>query len=667
MKSRQKKSPSLAVYKNSPFAPINGVGRLPAVLTINGITEYPVLRYTAGGGMVDAAAWNPWGYGEALPVVAAGVAPTLRAGSPGLGALDDSVLFNASDYFQAAGNAFADITTEDFVVEVVFKVNGNGFQTIASSKAAGNTPGYNVYLDNAWKLSCAINSTGPIVVATNALNNSTWYYAICFLDRSGGGVWYLNGLLQSANAISTQAGSLSTATNFTIGANSDGSNLSANNIAYLAMYKRDAWLDTHLQDTIAEQRASLYWGWRPQQVRGTAVPTVRTRASNAYLDKREGAIRKYYLVGNNIPRAVDRIDKNGARIRGYLPEVQITNLILRSGEIDKAAWTKTRSSVTNTSTTTLPNGITSVSDVIHEDATATNSHVISQNITLTENTKYCMSAWVKAINRTWCSFRTDRSGAGTGVAFFDVGNGVVGGVTLGTGTNPISGIEDWGNGWYRCWMTFTPGTTGVTTHWVFASEGDLDNVFDGLDQNSLYCWGVQVEAGVDYPTSYMPTAAAAVIREEDVLRYKGDDGNLGGVGSNKRGQINVKMFCENYDAAVGKRILTLSDGGAAADQITANVTIADVLDATSAATGGTAGSWTGTTDVVDGEVHEVKIPYKANYFGAGIVDGTTEGTSDSDCSMPDNIDRIDVGVDESGTLQPGTVLSDIELFSEDEE
>lgn len=177
---------------------------------------------------------------------------------------------------------------------------------------------------------------------------------------------------------------------------------------------------------------------------------------------------------------------------------------------------------------------------------------------------------------------------------------------------------------------------------------------------------MQIEEGVDYPTSYTPTAAAAVIREEDTLRYRGDDGNLGGVGSNRRGQINLKMLCEDYDATLAKRLVTLSDGGAAADQLYLRTAASDVLNAQSAATGGGAGSWVGTTDVIDGAVHDVQLPYKTDNLGPGRVDGAAEGAADTDCGMPDDIDRIGIGCDESGTMQPGTVLADVELFPREE-
>ena len=166
-KLRGQPAPSLSLFKDSPRIPINGVGRLPAPLTINSITEYPVFRYNAGGGLVTATEWNPWGYGEALPVVSVATPPTLANGSPALGPLDDSVLFNTSDYYQAAGNTFADVTTEDFVIEFVFKMSATATVRIIN-KRDGASKGYEVYVSPAGGAnSCYIaDATGNSVTNT---------------------------------------------------------------------------------------------------------------------------------------------------------------------------------------------------------------------------------------------------------------------------------------------------------------------------------------------------------------------------------------------------------------------------------------------------------------------------------------------------------------------
>jgi hypothetical protein len=662
--------PTLSLFKNDPRVPINGVGRLPAALAINSITEYPVFRYTAGGGLVTADDWAPWGYGENLDRVAVATPPTLSNGSPVLGDFDNSVKFNASDYFQANNNAFADITTEDFIFELVFKAGVTDLiRLIDKRHTISPFPGYLIQL-NATTLRIFIDAgASDASFNTAALTSNMWLHAICFADRNGSGQWYVNGATSgAAGVISGASGSLASTSNFTVAATPAGLTPYDSNISYCALYKHAAgWFPSDAaglaaQLVIAEQRASLFWGWRPYMARGTAVPTVRTRASNAYIDKVEGSGRRLYLIGNNVPRICSRLDTNGKILKGYLSEVQITNLILRSEEIDDAAWTTVanRTSVTNTSTTTLPNGITSVNDVLHEDATAANTHHISVTavVAFANATKYIFSVFAKAINRNWIALYSTNNGVPVS-AFFNLSTGVIG-----TLLNATAGIEGWGNGWYRCWAVWT--TTAAHNAYLrcYIGEADNDTTFNGLDQDSVYLWGFQCEAGVDYPTSYMPTAATAVIREEDSLRYKGNDGNLGGVGSNMMGEIKVKELSLGgssitssivditFDGSSGSRILLYTAGGSGQFRII------------SASPIGNAGSVNDVDGSRNNTIYNVEAKYKINSERL-YKDNIEVGIEDTDCGIPTLLSRIDVGQLLSSTSQFNGLLADIEIYDRD--
>lgn len=117
-----------------------------------------------------------------------------------------------------------------------------------------------------------------------------------------------------------------------------------------------------------------------------------------------------------------------------------------------------------------------------------------------------------------------------------------------------------------------------------------------------------------------------------------------------------------YDAAVAKRLITLSDGGSGADLLYLRSAASDVLHAESIATEYGGGAWTGTSDVIDGAVHAIELPYEVGQLGPGRVDGVAEDVADTGHGIADELDRIDVGVDESGTTQPNAVVADIELF-----
>lgn len=108
--------------------------------------------------------------------------------------------------------------------------------------------------------------------------------------------------------------------------------------------------------------------------------------------------------------------------------------------------------------------------------------------------------WVKILVRE----TTDRS------AFFDVNNGQ-------TGSNDrfdYIGIDDYGNGWYRCWVKWkqTFNNNNIDLYFELATEDGKTSV--ELDGSSyLGVWGVQVEEK-SYPSSYT-LPLETVIRESD--------------------------------------------------------------------------------------------------------------------------------------------------------
>ena len=138
------------------------------------------------------------------------------------------------------------------------------------------------------------------------------------------------------------------------------------------------------------------------------------------------------------------------------------------------------------------------------EGTNTGTHQVQRNITNTVANQYSISVFVKENTRNWIRLS---SGDG-GYVFFNISDN-----TIGIQTNAVGVIEDFGNGWKRCKITFTAsGTNGSATLRIAESDG----VVSYVGQNkSVYVYGMQYEQG-SYATSIINTSGSAVTREADV-------------------------------------------------------------------------------------------------------------------------------------------------------
>ena len=104
---------------------------------------------------------------------------------------------------------------------------------------------------------------------------------------------------------------------------------------------------------------------------------------------------------------------------------------------------------------------------------------------------------------------------------FDLESGVVvSDAASGSPTNPFSGIEDYGNGWYRCWVGLTKKSGIARTDWsVFLWNDSLlpaNAVYTGTGNDGTYAYGFQLEAG-SYPSSYIPTYGTSQTRSNETV------------------------------------------------------------------------------------------------------------------------------------------------------
>ena len=256
----------------TPWTGAAGVERLwnNRNLTINGITVEPTLWFDGTGLSVGAQTWTCRQTGTVLSLTGAGADPTFDAEGPVN--LEKAGKENGGKYFQAPNNTFGDITTEDFVLLTLCVLPSTVSKHIVSKRVA--LVGYDFFRDAAGFLGAYARSGAAATVAS-AVNVVSWYLSAAFIDRSGFGQMYVNGVASGAAVDVSGVGSLTTASPFCIGNYGGGGAFQTDGpIALVALYKQSNWLDTHLQPTLARQQHALYCGMEAVYSAGTATPTV---------------------------------------------------------------------------------------------------------------------------------------------------------------------------------------------------------------------------------------------------------------------------------------------------------------------------------------------------------------------------------------------------------
>jgi hypothetical protein len=237
-------------------------------------------------------------------------------------------------------------------------------------------------------------------------------------------------------------------------------------------------------------------GWWRITVIGT--PTAGSGSVRILLPTDTATTNGFYIWGAQL---------NEGALQPYYTTT-VKNLLGYSQNFGNAAWTKSNSSIA-ASTVIGPFGFDGGEKLVENTVNA--AHGVNIDVTASPTTKYTVSSYIKAGERTWARIALiDNLGIDGGRAWFDLVNGVVGNVDVqGAGSNITASIVAVGNGWYRCSVSgqMNNSKTTLTSQIRLArSNGDISYIGDGT--SGIYIFGAQLSDSASLDTySYNPVAA----------------------------------------------------------------------------------------------------------------------------------------------------------------
>ena len=179
--------------------------------------------------------------------------------------------------------------------------------------------------------------------------------------------------------------------------------------------------------------------------------------------------------------------------KGLLVEEQRQNLVTYSEDFSNAAWTKNNCTVTANSVAS-PDGTVNA-DTVTSTSTTTAVELYG-SATISSGASYTLSCFVKAGTYSKAALRCYNGGtSNTPLALFNL---TTKSVIATYGNVTATSVQDYGNGWLRCIMTFT--STGTNANPQINGLADTYTIDAGYNyvatlgsNGSVYAWGAQLE------------------------------------------------------------------------------------------------------------------------------------------------------------------------------
>ena len=238
-----------------------------------------------------------------------------------------------------------------------------------------------------------------------------------------------------------------------------------------------------------------------------------SRGGEATRVRKDGLIE---TVGSNVPR----LDWLNSNCPSLLLEPQRTNLALYSENFEGTNWTAGNTVVTQNDSIAPSGEQTSVKLQRTSTSASYRQHFIYKS---TSAITYTTSVFVKQGENNFFAMRAQGSYPSRVDIRFRFDTGLIYYAQAISGFTLIDyNVENYSNGWYRIYFTYTSDANSHLS--LTFSPRETDGNIDGGDTSSnsfAYVWGVQTEVG-NYLTSYIKTTSDPVSRSQDICINGGD-------------------------------------------------------------------------------------------------------------------------------------------------
>jgi hypothetical protein len=270
---------------------------------------------------------------------------------------------------------------------------------------------------------------------------------------------------------------------------------------------------------------------------------------------------------------------------------------------------------------------------------------LSNNVALASGSTYTLSFFLK---KTGAHTIGGYYAAITGAASGDLGGGFNVSGSFSSGqiynsagtTSRIRRVEQWGTDVYRCSETFTMTASGTLTQLLLGPTTAVNNATNPAVGLGIAFAAPQIELGA-IPTSFIPTTAASVTRNAEVITLSGAvSGCIGQTEGTIYAEVDIRTF-----ANVGM-IATISDGTGSnrvdVYKFTDSKIYFDRISSTQSAATGLGSA------VLTAGIFKVAVAYKSGDTTM-YINGTQVGTTQTQTFTFSSLTKINIGVNRADT------------------